>query len=320
MASPIADLSYRNYDGPIEAPRHRWWAIAKMGMRLTFKKRAYWWFMLMSGWYYLAMIFTLFLVDRFTPTVAQAAGQATQGNPFLDRLVWKDQFLHGFSFGQLPLLIVTLMLAAGAIANDNRANALLVYLSKPCTKRDYVAGKWFGVFFPLFLLMFIPATVFFLYAGMSYRNEGFFSDPWVYPKMLLVCAVAAGFHAGLCLGISSLFNQGRNAGAAYAGMYFLSNFFTQLMTIAFVSSNRGRGAAEAIPLLSKLYYASIDGMNIGAAKVILGTDGSPVFNVPSRMPPIPAPPFWMPLLIMGGLTVLGMLLAWNRVRAVEVVG
>ena len=44
---------------------------------------------------------------------------------FLSRIVWQDQFLHGFSYGA-DHLIIALMLGSGAIANDNRANALLV--------------------------------------------------------------------------------------------------------------------------------------------------------------------------------------------------
>ena len=46
---------------------------------------------------------------------------------------------------QLFLLFIALLAGAGSIANDNRANALLVYLSKPCRKVDYLFGKWAGL-------------------------------------------------------------------------------------------------------------------------------------------------------------------------------
>ena len=321
MASPIADLSYRNYDGPIEPPRHRWWAIAKMGMRLTWTRKGFWVATLMAGWYYLGMIFVMFIVDQLAGSAPTPAGAPNPAQAFFERIVWKDQLLHGFSFGQLLMLIIALMLGVGAIANDNRANALLVYLSKPCTKLDYLAGKWFGVFLPTLVAVTLPATVFFLYAAMSYRAEGFFSqDPWAFPKALVVFAIAAGFHASLSLGFSSLFNQGRMAGAAYAGFYFLSNFVTQLMKVAFIEANdHGRSNEAVLPLVTKLYYCSVDGLNIGLFKALAGTDGTAFFNIPSRMSSIPAPPLWLPLAGIFTLSALGLLLAWRRIRAVEVV-
>lgn len=320
MSSPIADLSYRNYDGPIEAPRHRWWAIAKMSVRMVIARRGYWWAMLASGWYYLAMIFTLFVVDQLMGAAPQRPGAPAPSQQFLDRLVWKDQFLHGFSYGQLMMLMVALMVGAGAIANDNRANALLVYLSKPCTKLDYLIGKWFGVFVPLIAVVIVPGTFFFLYAAMSYRDQGFFSDPWIYPKFVFGCIAAAGFQASLVMGVSSFFNQGRVAGATYAGIYFLSNFFTQLMVIGFVQTSRGRGASEELSTISKLLYSSIDGQSIGAMKAILGTDGSPFFNLPTRQPMPPAPPGWLMATVMITVSLICLGMAWKRIRAVEVVG
>ena len=60
-ASPIADLSYRNYDGPLDSPEFRWWVIAKMGIRRAIKNRWYWVVMLLSGGYYAVMITILFI-------------------------------------------------------------------------------------------------------------------------------------------------------------------------------------------------------------------------------------------------------------------
>ena len=38
-SSPIADLSYRHYDGPLNAPVARWWSIAKMTIQVAIKKK-----------------------------------------------------------------------------------------------------------------------------------------------------------------------------------------------------------------------------------------------------------------------------------------
>jgi len=329
MSSPILDLSYRNYDGPLYEPRHRWWAIAKTTMRIALKKRAMWICMLLSAWYYFAMIFILFIMDQIVANSPVPAGQPNPMDQFFGRLVWKDQFVHAFSYGQIMYLAVALFLGAGAIANDNRANALLVYLSKPVSKADYLWGKWCGIFVPLLMTMLIPSLVFFLYGLLSYRDKGFLSqDPWLIVKLLACYPVAAAFHASLVVGVSSFFNQGRLAGAAYAGFYFLTNFFTHLMGMTYIGLSGGfrsamrEGGASGGPadLVQRLFYGSVDGLNIGFMKSLLNTAGSMPFGLPGRGLFIKAPPLWLPLLGMIVLGGLFMLVAWRRIRAVEVVG
>jgi ABC-2 type transport system permease protein len=330
MATPILDLSYRNYDGPLEAPTYRWWPIAKSSMRLAFKKKMMWVFMVMSSLYFLLMGFRMFLVETLTAQAPMQvrAGREDQLDALFARIVWKDQFLHAFSYGQLYFLLIVLILGAGAIANDNRSNALLVYLSKPVTKVDYLIGKWVGVFLPLLMTMLIPAITFYLYGLMSYRDQGFVSqDPFLILKLLLVFPVSAAFYASLITGISSMFSQGRLAGATFAGVYFLSNFFTVAVgiTFFFASGADRPGRSEAAPtgvleLIQKLWYCSIDGLNIGWMKSVMQTAGSTPFGFPGRGLFVKAPPMWLPLLGMIGLSAIAMWVAWRRIRPVEIVG
>lgn len=315
MTSPIADLSYRNYDGPLGSPRLRWWVISRTAILQAFKKKMFWVAAAFSAWYYLVMIVVLFFVEQIGASSPQSQAMMS---PFLQRIVWKDQFLHGFSFAQLVILLTALLLGAGSIANDNRANALLVYLSKPGSKLDYVIGKWVGIFLPLLLMMAIPTLLFYGYGAMSYLQYGFYSDdPTILPKMLVILPVSAALHTSLVLAISSAFNQGRIAGATYAGVYLLGNFFTQLMRIAWISS---RG--EAPTAIKTLYYCSVDGLQIGLAKSVLGTKGTMPFGFMNGgiSSSVPAPPLAAMLAVVTLVTVVCLLVTWSRVRAVEVVG
>lgn len=312
---PIADLSYRGYDGPLASPRLRWWAIARMSMRLAFKKKGLWVAMAASSWYYMILMVMIFFNEQ---AIAMArASRAERSLNLLTNINWKDQFVNGFSFGQMLFLIMTLLIGSGCIANDNRSNALLVYLSKPCTKLDYVIGKWIGIFLPLLILMAIPTFLVYGYGAMSYSEYGFLSkDPWIFLKLAALLPLCAAFHASLMLGVSSLFNQGRLAGAAYAGLYFVLNFFTQLFAVSFQMS---RG--EAPPIVSKLFYASVDGLNIGLAKGIFGTDLTTIFVFPNAgNRPVPAPNAFVIIAIMAVISFLFLSLAWRRIRAVEVIG
>lgn len=322
MSSPIADLSYRGYDGPLESPRFRWWSIARTMIGISLRKRIAWVFSALSAWYYLAMIFVLYVMD----TIAARVGDQGAANidRFFGRIIWKDQFLHGFSFGQMLFLFVALILGAGAMANDARANALVVYLSKPVSKADYLVGKWLGIFLPLLVIMLVPSLIFFGYAAMSYQERHFLTqDPWLFWKMLALYPLGAAFHASMVLGFSSMFKQGRVAGAVYAGLYFLTNFFTGAMGVVFAVMNspmRHGGVAKSSALVENLYYCSIDGLCIGMAKGILGTSGSAPFGIPDKSPWVPAPSLPAVLTLMTVLSVVMLTVAWTRVKAVEVVG
>lgn len=311
----VADLTYRNYDGPLTDPRARWWTIARQGLKAAAKRRALYIYGLVSAWYFLVMIVILFFVEQVTAAADSPGTQAgVQG--FVKGLVWKDQFLHGFSFAQLILMLVALLLGAGSIANDNRANALLVYLAKPVTRLDYLIGKFVGIFIPSFLVMAVPTVVFYLYGALSFREYGFVSDdPWLLPKLMLIIPISAFFQTSLVLGVSSLFNQGRIAGATYAGLYFLTNFFTKLIQGVWAFTEGG-----APGIVQSLVYGSVDGVQIGLAKAILKTDGTPPFGVSTRAPLIEAPSLLAMLLVIAGLSFGALFLAWRRIRAVEVVG
>jgi ABC-2 type transport system permease protein len=319
MASPIADLSYRNYDGPLDPPINRWWAIAKMSMRLSVKKKGFWVWSVMSGYWYLILLAIFYFADQST----QLGNAVGRKNPFFSNIVWKDLFANGFSVSQLFFLILALLIGAGTIANDNRANALLVYLSKPCTKLDYVIGKWLGIFVPMTIVTAVPTLIFYFYCLMSYRTYGFLTqDPWLIIKLFGLILVPGALHASLTLGVSAMFQQGRLAGATYAGVYFFGVFFTHAMqTIGVVGSvSSGEGPS---PIVNALYYCSIDGLQIAMAKILLHTDGSQLIPgqpaTPMRMV-MPAPSALIFVPAFFGLCGLAILLAWSRIRAVEVVG
>lgn len=322
MSSPIADLSYRHYDGQLDPPAFRWWAIARASMQLSIKKKGFWIVAPMTGWFYLLLLVVFYFVEILGQNIPVG-----QKNPFLQQIVWKDQFLNAFGMGQLFFFILTAMIGVGTIANDNRANALLVYLSKPCSKADYLIGKWLGIFIPITLSMAAPTLFFFSYCLMTYRNYGVLTeDPYLPMKLLGLILVPGTLHASLALGVSSMFSEGRLAGATYSGLYFFGYFFTTAMRIM---SDVRQAQGQGVPtLVNRLFYCSIDGLDIGLAKAILGTDGSQLFpganggrrGGPPGALPVPAPELPLALGVVGLVCAIAMLIAWNRVRAVEVVG
>lgn len=310
MSSPIADLTYRSYDGPLQAPRTRWWPIAKMSMRLAIKKKGFWVTVALSGYYFMIFMAVLY----FVTSISGASGSAAPvTSTFFDKLVWHDQFLTAFGFSQLFLLIIALMIGSTSIASDNLANALLIYLARPITKLDYLVGKWLGVFIPISLTVIVPALVFYLYCGMAYASYGFFSDHWLLLKIVFIGAAAGGLHASLSLGISSLFKQTGMSTAAYASVYFLSMFLSSIVGAIYQDPSHRSAVMRAV------YYLSVEDIQIGMAKLIVGSDGSPTLFLKHEFV-MPRPDMWAMLLVYFGVCIGGFLLAWSRIRAVEVIG
>ncbi len=114
---PIHDQSYRHFEGAKAPPGRAWLVIAKAGILNMIRKRLFLGLLVVS-WvpflYHAAMIY-------FSTNFAQMAMLAPTAKTFRDFLAKQD----GFVF------FMTIYVGAGLIANDRRANALQIYLSKP---------------------------------------------------------------------------------------------------------------------------------------------------------------------------------------------
>jgi ABC-2 type transport system permease protein len=313
-SGPIADLSYRNVtDSPLRRGGN-WWVIARQLMQRVVKLRSCWVLTVLSGGHYLILAAVTYFIDSFAANM----GGADFAGQFFEQIVWKDQFLNGFQFGHFLLMAILLMVGAGAIANDNRSNALLVYFSKPCSKLDYLVGKFVGIFLMLAIAMLIPAVFFMFYGAMNFREHGFLTDdPMMIPRALAGIVAVCAFQASVILGVSSLFNQGRLAGATYAGIYVLSGVFAQLARL--VAETRDVAGIQGV--LDTIHYLSLYGASEGLLKTVLGTDGSFFVrdNQGAAEAIVPRPDLWL-LLVMVILPVIACWgLALRKVRAVEVV-
>ena len=242
---------------------------------------------------------------------------------------------QGLTSTALLLFIAALTVGAGCIAADNKANALLVYLSKPITRLDYLVGKWVGVFLLLAALTFVPALLMYLFFLVAYTGDGFLKDnptlAWRFAAATLFPAV---LHTSLIVGFSSCMKSPRLAGSLYAAFYFVT------LIVALSAGNLMQGRDKAgtnganIALVSNL---SIPGLTSGLAEHLydltpkeLAQGASARRRFRRRRPgaddEMPAPtsvperPPLAPLLLIGGVLVaLPIAVAASRVRAVEVV-
>ena len=224
------------------------------------------------------------------------------------------------------LLLIALVVGAGVIAADNKSNALMVYLSKPITKGDYLLGKWMGLFLSIYAAALLPALILYLFCIAGYRSEGFLTeDPWLLLRIPFAAAVPAALHASLLVGISAWSKTPRAAGAAYVALYFVSytiagvildKIFTTLPapTLALLTHSSISGAIDG--LVQQIYH--IPSLDIPWFSSGGNRGGGPRENGDGRVV-TDAPALWFLLTLGIGLSAAGIAAARARIRAVEVV-
>ncbi len=321
--SPIADLSYRSYDGPLKMRAVRWWIIAVTTMRTALRKPVFWIAVAMCLLTFLFQAVMLYFEMRL-PAVLRM--DPMTGEPAQIKFAlrfFSAQCGQMNAFGQL---LIALLVGAGSIAADNRANALLVYLSKPLSKSDYLLGKWMGIFLTIFLVTIIPGLIFFTYCALSFTGDEFFKpDPWLFGRMLVAATIAPAIHASAILGISAWSKSPSMAGASYTGLYLVGGLIVGIL--GGVMQTKTPDSPEQGVLVQHLSISgAIDGLTQNVYKVDLphqvGRMQMRRGGGPPQMPQFiqdHPPTLWVMLAFAAAILVLGVVAARIKTQAVEVV-
>src|SRR5688572_9308112 len=124
---PIHDQGYRRYAGRREPYGRRWWVIARAGIVARLRERLFLGLLLFAWAPFLVRAVQIYVAANFS----QAGILAATAETFREFLDQQSIFVF----------IVTAYVGSGLIANDRRANALQIYLSKPLTRLEYITGK-----------------------------------------------------------------------------------------------------------------------------------------------------------------------------------
>jgi ABC-2 type transport system permease protein len=203
---PIYEQTYRRYEAREPLRKVRFWPITREALRLVLARR---WFlgMLAVAWLpFLVRVIHIYIVTRF---------------PEANRVLPVDGRLFGEYLGQqlIPALLVTIFAGAGLVANDLRTGAILVYLSRPLTRRDYVAGKLLVVVILILSITLVPGLLLYLIAlalapGQFLKWE----LAWIGPAIVVYSALIALALSLASLAVSSLSKSARVAGLGFFGL------------------------------------------------------------------------------------------------------
>lgn len=312
--APIADLSYRSYDGPIRSHPFRPWTVAVTTLRMMRGRWQVWLLMLAAALPYLFYMLMLYLGSRFGGGMADLLVNRNSHSRYT------SAFNEAYQAQLFWLMVMALTVGAGSIANDNRTNALQVYLAKPLTKQDYLFGKWLGIFVAVYAAALLPALLMYLFCLLSYLDDGFLrNEPWLIAKILLACAMPAAIHAGLLVGVSAWSKSALIAGAVYAGVYFASSALSAVLWFTIYGLRSGESLSRGI----LLQHASVAGIIKAAGWCIYGVSAAAGGGGPRGLPitvaMIEPPNRWLVAAITLAVVAVGVGSARLRIRAVEVV-
>jgi ABC-2 type transport system permease protein len=279
---PIYDLGYRHWTGRWTSHPYRWWAITRRGVGLLAKNKRFIALMILSGIPFLVravMIYASTLTGRNVPLLRIDA------KFFEDFLSQQMQFFGFF---------IAIFAGAGLIANDLKANALQIYLSKPITRQDYLLGKLGILVFFLALPTLVPGLLLFLIAILFKSDIGFVHELYWVPGSIVAYSVIIMFSFALImLALSSLSKSSRFAGINFIAVFF----FSQILY----------GILSSILRTSRVAWVSLRNNLTQVGDLLFGRD------------PRYLSPGWVSILVLAVLACGSVWIIHRRIQAVEVV-
>ena len=278
---PIHDQSYRRYGGRKAAPGRAWSVIARAGIMTMIRKRAFLGLLLFAWLPFVVRAVQIYVASNYPQTATLLAPDAKMFRDFLEQ---QDFFVF----------VMTIYVGAGLIAQDRRANALQIYLSKPLMRAEYIAGKAAVLFTFLMLITWVPAILL-LFLQVMFKGSFEFlrANLFLFPA-ITVGALLEGLVATLTmLALSSLSKSSRYVGILYSGILF----FTAAIY----------GAMLAITGDTSLSWLSV------------GSNLQQIVDIIFRQTPRYATPWQVSLIVLLGLIAVSISVLERRVRGVEIV-
>ena len=254
--------------------------MTRAGVMTFVSKRQFIGLMLLAWTGFIVRAVQIYVSATFT----QAAFLAPKGETFREFLDQQGIFVF----------FVTIWVGAGLIANDRRANALQLYLSKPMTSAEYIAGKLATLFIFLVAVTFLPAMMLLLTQAAFAGNLTFIrNNIYLLPAITLFSLVQVLLASTTMLALSSMSKSSRFVAVMYAGLFFF--------TTALFNALRGITGRSSFAWLSPT--ASLEQL------------GDIIFRLPPRYQVSPAiAALTVVVAIAGSIYILT-----RRVRGVEIV-
>ncbi len=277
---PIHDQSYKRYTGTRNPSGTAWRIIAWTGIKSMLSARSFLLVLLFAWAQFLVRAVTIYLGENF-PQMEILAPSPSMFRDFFEQ--------QGFF-----VFVVTVYVGAGIVANDRRANALQIYLAKPLTRVEYVAGKLGVLMAFLLLVTWVPAMLLLLLQAMFAGNVAFLREhTFLIPAITVFAFLQVLVASFAILALSSLSTSPRYVGMLYAGAVI----FTQVV-FEIVRGSTGRSDVSWLSFSASLNQV-----------------GDVIFRAEPRYDT----PWGVSLLALAVLVAISLWVLERRIRGVEIV-
>jgi len=279
--SPIHDQSYRRYQGTRLPPGRAWTVIAWTGIRAMIARKAFLAFILAAWIPFVVRTVQIYVVTMYPDVQRMAPINARMFQDFIEQQ------------GTI-VFFVTIWAGSGLIANDRRANALQIYLSKPLLRTEYIGGKLAILLVYLLEVTLVPGLLLILMQIMFSGSFAFIrANMFVIPAVILASLLRVIVAAFTMMALSSLSKSSRYVAVLYTGAVFFTEAVYGFLVVVTGSTR--------------------------VAWVSIGRNLEQVTDVIFRQTPRYDTPAGVSMLVLAGLVVVSISVLERRVRGVEVV-
>ena len=281
--------NYKRYDGPITNSRWRFSILPRYSFQSIFEFKAFTIFYVLCFVPWLVGLIALYLranADILASVGMNVIGQFPIDSSFFRVLFQAQTFL---------VFIMSMFVGPGLVSPDLTNNALPLYLSRPFSRHEYVAGKLCVVITLACLITWIPGLLVFLVQCSL--------DPgWMSTHLRIAAAIFVGSWVWIIL--VSLLSVAISAWVKWKPVAAASMF-----GIFFVSAAFGEMANEVLDLQTKW------GILINITEV-MNMIWTWLFTAVSTYRTLPV---WAAFVSFAVYCVAAMLMLWKKIRACEVV-
>jgi ABC-2 type transport system permease protein len=216
----VFDIGYQRYTGDREGRNRSRRAVYKDGLRIALGlgrgPRAK-----VLPWFFIGVLSFIGLV------MAMVAGAATRlGGP--DAAANLPSHGDYYGIAAIIMFIFAAVVAPELLCRDRREGTINLYLVRPLTGGDYVAGRWLAFFSVMLAAAWLPQIILFL--GLS----GGAPDPMVYtrehwldiPKFLASGIIMAAYATTIAMRVAAFTLRRAYASVFLVGLFIITTPFT----------------------------------------------------------------------------------------------
>lgn len=301
----VYDHSYKNYAGPLTPEWSRFLVIPRHAFRDVFKSK----------------LFTAFFALCFIPLLVEAILIYLHHNVnalAILRVNVRELIPIDASFFQTFVnlqggfaFFVTLLVGPPLVSRDLRNNALPLYLCRPFSRAEYVAGKMSVVLILLSAITWVPQLILFLFQSYLEGGSWFINNLWIASAIFIGSVVWILLLALLSQAISALVKWRVIASGALIGLFFIPSVFGEVVNVIF----RTRwGNVISLGALTRNISAGLFGTFERTTSFAVDLDG----DVVSRAV-LTEPPLWVSWAALFLVCAICLAILSAKVKAYEVV-